>query len=221
MKIRTCIAATAAFALCLALSSHAADKILFKAKPGKDMKIRIEGTSTVHDWQIEGPIIAGQLEVGPGFPIEPGMAATPGKMEATAEVKIPVNSLKSIEKDGKPYSDKMDEIMIGKLKCPPNRQITFHLTELLLKEAAKSKEAPYLFEAKGDLTVAGTTKAITMPIEITPLGEKKLKVTGKTTVKMSDYGVEAPVLVGILSTGNEVKLIFDWPVVQAPAPAAK
>jgi len=38
---------------------------------------------------------------------------------------------------------------------------------------------------------------------------------------MKDYNVEAPVLVGILSTGDEVKLIFDWPVVLAPPAAAK
>ena len=224
MKIRTLLATHTALLLMMALSSQAADKMVFRAKPGKDMKMRIEGTSTVHDWQVEGTIIAGSLEVGPGFPIEPGQAATPGKMQATAEVKIPVNSLKSIEKDGKPYSDKMDEIMQGKLKysSTTNRFIVFHLTELVLKEVAKAKDAPYVFEAAGDLTVAGTTKKITMPINITPMGDKKLKVTGTTSIKMSDYSVEPPVLVGILSTGDSVKLIFDWPLVlQAPAAAAK
>jgi len=221
MKIRTLIATNAALLLVVAFSSQAADKILFRAKPGKDMKMRLEGTSTVHDWQVEGPIIGGSLEVGAGFPTEPGQAATPGKMDAIADVRIPVNSLKSIEKDGKPYSDKMDEIMIGKLKCPPNRFITFHLTELVLKETAKAKDAPYIFEAKGELAVAGTTNKITMPVEITPLGDKKLKITGTTSVSMKDYGVEAPVLVGILSTGDKVKLIFDWPVVAAAPAAAK
>jgi len=221
MKIRTLIAANAALVVAMAFSSHAADKLLFKAKPGKDMKIRIEGTSTIHDWQVEGPIIAGSLEVGPGFPVEPGQAVTPGKLDATAEIKIPVNSLKSIEKDGKPYSDKMDEVMLGKLKCPPNRSITFHLTDLVLKESAKAKDAPYVCEAAGDLTVAGTTKKLTMAVNITPLGDKKLKITGSTSLKMKDYNVEAPVLVGILSTGDEVKLIFDWPVVLAPPAAAK
>ena len=221
MKIRTLIAIHAALLLAMTLSAPAADKMLFRAKPGKDMKMRLEGTSTVHDWQVEGPIIAGKVEVGPGFPTEPGMAATPGKMDVTADVSIPVNSLHSIEKDGKPYSDKMDEIMREKLKCPPNRNITFHLTELVLKETAKAKDAPYLFEAKGDLAVAGVTNKITMPVEITPMGEKKLRITGSTSISMKEYSVEAPVLVGILSTGDKVKLIFDWPVVAAAPAAAK
>jgi hypothetical protein len=222
MKIRTLLATNAALLLMMALSSQADDKMMFKAKPGKDMKMRIEGTSTVHDWQVESPIIGGYLKVGPGFPVEPGQAATPGKMDATGEVKIPVNSLKSIEKDGKPYSDKMDEIMLGKLKSASNAFILFRLTELVLKETAKTKEDPYVFEVSGDLTVAGTTNKAKMTVNITPLGDRKLKLTGTTSVKMSDYKVEPPVLVGILSTGDAVKLIFDWPLVlQAPAAAAK
>ena len=215
MKIQTLIATQCA--LLLAFSSSAADLVKFKSKSGPDMKMRIEGTSTVHDWQGEGKLIGGHLDVGPGFPMEPGQAVTPGKIEAQADAFIPVNSLKSIEKDGKPYSDKMDEIMIGKLKSPPNSQIKFHLTELVLKEAAKSKDAPYLCEATGELTVAGVTNKITMAVEVTPMADKKIKIHGTTKVKMSEYKVEAPVLVGILSTGDEVKLIFDWPVVPAVA----
>jgi polyisoprenoid-binding protein YceI len=106
------------------------------------------------------------------------------------------------------------------LKQSTNPRILFHLTDIELKEAAKAKDAPYVFEAKGDLAVAGKTNKITMPVNITPLGDKKLKVNGTVSIKMSDYGVEAPVLVGILSTGDEVKLKFDWMLVQKAAPAA-
>ena len=94
------------------MSLQAADQMTtYAARSGS--KMRIEGTSNIHDWQVESPIIGGMIEVGPGFPTEPGQAVTPGKVEAKAEVFIQVRSLKSIEKDGKPYSDKMDEIMCG------------------------------------------------------------------------------------------------------------
>ena len=69
------------------------------------------------------------------------------------------------------------------------------------------------------LAVAGKTNKISMSVNVTPLGDKKLKINGSTSIKMSDYGVEPPVLVGILSTGDEVKLKFDWMVVQKSAPA--
>jgi hypothetical protein len=192
----------------------------FTAKTGSGMKMRLEGTSTVHDWQVEGPLIGGFMEVGPKFPTEAGQAATPGKMEANADVFVPVRSLKSIEKDGSPFSDKMNEVMYEKLKQSANPKILFHLTDLELKEVAASKDAPYVFEAKGDLAIAGKTNKITMPVNITPLGEKKLRINGAVSIKMSDYGVEAPVLVGILSTGDQVKLKFDWMLVQKDTSAA-
>src|ERR1035438_6244265 len=110
MKIRTLIAGTIALSLLATASFPAAGQtITLAARSGS--KMRIEGTSNIHDWQVESPLIGGMMEVGPNFPLEPGQAATPGKVEAKAEVFIQVRSLKSLEKDGKPYSDKMDEVM--------------------------------------------------------------------------------------------------------------
>ena len=182
-----------------------------------DTKIRIEGTSTIHDWQVESPIIIGTMDVGAGFPMEPGQAATPGKLEAQADVAIPVTSLKSVKKDGTPYEDKMDAIMYGKLKQSQFQRIYYHLDELVLKEAAKVTDAPYVCEATGDLAVAGVTNKITMPVNILPLGENQVKVSGSTALKMSDFKIEAPVLIGILTTGDDIKLKFAWLVVQKPA----
>jgi len=93
----------------------------------------------------------------------------------------------------------------------------------MLKEPAKSKDAPYVFEAKGDLAVAGVTKNITMPLNVTPLGEKKIKITGTTTVKMSDFKIEPPapkLALGMIKTGDDVKLIFEWMVAQKPSATA-
>src|SRR5258705_3096772 len=74
-------------------------------------KMRIEGTSTIPDWQVESPLILGYLEVGPNFPLEPGQSVTPGKVEAKGEASVVVKSLRSIKDDGKPDSDKMDDKM--------------------------------------------------------------------------------------------------------------
>src|SRR5690242_18387887 len=74
-------------------------------------KVRIEGTSTIHDWQVESKLIGGFLEAGQNFPIEPGQDVKPGKVEANADIFIPVGSLKSIDKDGSPGPAKMNTIM--------------------------------------------------------------------------------------------------------------
>src|SRR6478736_357676 len=115
MNKRTFIAANAALLLLAGLSVQAADQMTkYYAKSGS--KMRMEGTSNIHDWQVEGTLIGGFFEVGPNFPSEPGQFATPGKIDAHAEPFIMVRSLKSVEKDGKPYSDKMDDVMFDHLR---------------------------------------------------------------------------------------------------------
>jgi hypothetical protein len=222
MKLRTIITGNIALVLLAttALPTIGAT-VTYSARSGS--KMRIEGTSNLHDWQVESPFIAGMIEAGNGFPTEPGQAVTPGKAEAKADVFIMVRSLKSIEKDGKPYSDKMDEVMWEHLKENENKKIVFHLTELTVKEPAKAKDAPFVCEAKGDLSVAGTTKTITMPVNILPLPDNKLKITGSVSIKMTDFKVEPPspkIALGLIKTGDEVKLIFDWMLAQRKAPAA-
>jgi polyisoprenoid-binding protein YceI len=218
MKKRTLSAGTVALLLLATVSLPAAGQTTtFTARPGS--KMRIEGTANIlhPTWQIESPIIGGILEVGPGFPTEPGQAVTPGKVEAKADVFIQVRSLKSVKEDGSHYDDRMDEVMCEHLKEAQFKRIFYHLTELTLKEAPRTKDAPYVFDAKGDLTVAGVTNKITMTVSILPLADKKLEITGSTAVKMTDFKV-APVdinlVLGHIKTGDEVKLIFKWMVAQ-------
>lgn len=216
---RVLLATAAGLCLFASLSFDAAAQTTrFDARSGS--KIRIEGTSNVHDWQVESSLIGGYLEVGPGFPVAPGQSATPGKVEARAEARISTRLLKSIEKDGKPYSDNMDEIMYGKLKIKEYPQIVYRLDQLVLKEVPKDSNSPYLFESKGELAVAGATNKISMPVSVLPLGEQKLKISGTITLKMTDFKIEPPaptIALGLIKTGDEVKLVFDWMVMQKKA----
>jgi hypothetical protein len=222
MNKRTMIARIAALLLLATVSLPAsAQTTTFAARSGS--KMRIEGTSNIHDWQVESPFIGGMIEVGPNFPMDPGQTVTPGKVEAKGEVFIQVRSLKSLEKDGKPYSDRMDEVMWEDMKEPVNKRIVYRLTELTVKEAPKAKDAPYVCEAKGELAVAGVTNKITMVVNVLPLGGQKLKITGTTNLKMTDYKIDPPspkIAMGLIKTGDEVKLIFEWMLAQRKAPAA-
>ena len=216
MKIRTVIAANISLLLLATAALQAADQTTYIARPGS--KMRIEGTANIihPTWAIESPTIGGMLEVGPGFPTEPGQAVTPGKVEASGKAFISVRSLKSIEPDGKPYSDRMDEVTYEHLKEAEFHMINYKLTELTLKEAPKTKDAPYVFDSTGDLTIAGTTKTIKMPVNILPVvdtNKNKLEIKGNIKVKMTDFKV-APVdinlVVGHITTGDEVNLVFTW-----------
>src|SRR5262245_21066842 len=106
MNTRSMIAGVVTLLMVAGDSVRAGDAARFDSRPGS--KMRIEGTSSVHDWQMEGKIIGGYLEAGANFPSEPGQSAQPGKVDAHAEIFVPVRSLQSLEKDGKPYSTSMD-----------------------------------------------------------------------------------------------------------------
>ena len=182
-------------------------------------KMRLEGTSTIHDWQVESPLILGYLEVGPNFPLEPGQSVTPGKVEAKGEASVVVKSLRSIKDDGRPYDDKMDDKMYHMMSYTNYPKIVYRLTELTLKEAPKDKDAPYVFDSKGDLAIAGVTNSIAMPVSVLPLPGGRVKISGNIGIKMSDYKIE-PANILVAKTGNDVKIKFDW-VVGQKKPAAE
>jgi len=187
--------------------------------------VRIEGTSSVHDWQVQGRLLGGSVELGATLPLQPGTQASPGPVEAKASVFIPVRSLKSVEKDGRPYSDAMDEIMYGKLLEPANKRITYTLTSLTLKEPPRGASDPILCEATGNLSVAGVTKTITMPVSVLPDARGYIQFAGSVKAKMTDFKIEppSPSLGGVsIKTGDEVTLRFVWWVKRVPsAPEAK
>jgi hypothetical protein len=183
-------------------------------------KMRIEGGSNIHDWQMENTVIQGSLEAGSNFPLEPGQAATVGKAEAHVDISINVKGFRSYNKDGSPYDPAMDDRMYQGLKAEQNPKITFHLTELVLKQPAATKDTFYLFEAKGELAVAGVTNTISMPVNSLPLGESKLKISGSAAVKMTDFKIDPPTKLGVFKTDDQVKLIFVWMVAPRTTPAA-
>lgn len=191
----------------------------FNARAGSS--VRVEGSANmIHTrWQVRGEIVQGHLDTGPDFPTAPGQVGTPGPVAAAAEVFIPVTSLKSAEEDGTHYSDAMDSNMYDVLKPERQRKIYFHLTDMVLTQGAKTEATPYLLDAAGQLAVAGVTNLVIMPVQVLPLGNQKLKISGATTLKMSDYGISPPVaLGGTLKTANEVKLSFEWMVGRHDSP---
>jgi hypothetical protein len=187
---------------------HAADTIQYRAKP-RDGKMSIQGTSNVHDWLVEGIIIGGTAQAGAGF-LADLKAAKAGELDFKADVAIPVRSLKSV-KDGKPYDARMDEAMYEEMKMADHPQVRYSLTRLILKEAPAGAEEPFRLTSEGQLTVAGVTQTISMPIELRLPDADTLDFRGDVSLLMSDFEI-GPVarLGGLFKTGDEVKLSFRW-----------
>jgi polyisoprenoid-binding protein YceI len=196
-------------ASCVAVSVPAAETIHFESRPGS--KVKVEGSSTIHDWAVESLAIKGFMDVPADFAKDPAGAAKNTK----AEVTIPVRSLKS---------DKaaMNNIMWEAMKMKDHPNIEYKLLELTPKSGGAQSGNLAQFEAKGQLTVSGVTRTNLMPVTIERIDDTKAKVTGTTGVKMTDFGIKPPaptVGLGFIKTDDDVKITVQWLTEQAPAAA--
>jgi len=180
---------TAAFLLFLA-GVAAADRFT----PAKGSFIRIEGTSTLHDWTMEGTTINGTISAPP---IEQW------KNDASSvSVAIPVTSIKS-------EHAKMDKLMAEALKAGANPTIRFELTTASLAEAGATLQ----LETHGKLTIAGVTREVQMRVNGVRDSSGTYILTGQVPIRMSDYGIKPPTaMLGTIKTGNDVKVTFRWAV---------
>lgn len=202
--------------LSAAWSATAADgPLTYKAKPGS--KMRLEGTSTIHDWYSESTIIGGTLELDPAFPTDPGVNSVPaGPLKASASVNISANSFRC--QWGKP----MDSVMHEALDAKNHPKITYKLSELVFKEA---KDGALVFDSKGEITVKGVTKPLAVPVSIHRENKDTLRIKGAADLKMTDFGIKPPapaIALGAIKTSEDVKITFEWLTVRSEtAPAAK
>jgi polyisoprenoid-binding protein YceI len=190
----------------------AAGRIRYDAQP-TGSKMRIDGTAEVAGidkaWHMDSVLVGGYLEADAKFPesaLTDAKAASP-----TVNVFMPVSSFKS-------GTSSMDKRMQKEMKEPQHKRIEYKLISLKPTSPAGSTGA-LKFDATGNLTIAGKTLTNTMPVTIEKLADGKLKVTGSTGLKMSDYGIPPPTSFGLFTTVDEVKLTFEWltaPKAEAP-----
>jgi len=202
MNLTKLLQTLAAALLLAAAISASAEPVRYQAQPGS--KLKLEGTSTVHDWTVEGGIIGGFIEFESEYPLDPAKPNSDTKITPKVEVTVPVRSLKSGKK-------LMDEIMHDALKVKENPTIKYTLTEWKPKE--RQAGSPLQFDTKGEITVAGVKKPIDMVVTLTPEAGNKLKATGTKELKMTDFGMKPPapaVGLGLIKTADEVKVTFEW-----------
>lgn len=146
-------------------------------------EVIIEGTSNIHDWEMTVEDLESQLK-------------TSQTSENTIEFitfKVPVKSLKS----GK---SRMDKNTYEALKAEDHSTIKFSSTSI--------KECDGQLYAMGSLTIAGTTKSVKIPIELTKTNDK-ITLNTSYEINMLDYKVEPPTaMFGTIKTGEKVVVKF-------------
>lgn len=188
-----------------------AETVRYQATPGSKMKL--DGTSTVHDWTVESGIIGGYIEMDSNFPLDKAQPTPELKVTPKVQVNVPVRSLKSGKK-------LMDDIMHGALKVDKHQTIRYTLKEM--KARPRKAGDPLQFDTTGEVEVAGVKKPVQMLVTMEPMPGGKLKSTGSAMLKMTDFGIKPPapaVGLGLIKTADDVKVTFEWMTARKDAKA--
>ena len=182
-----------------------AETITYSARTGSLLKI--SGTSSVHDWEVKTLLIGGRMVWDSSFPLDPSKAKLP-KLTTSPKVSVivPVRNIES----GK---QRMNEVMHGAMNAQKHKFARYNLTEIKVTDNKRKAGDPILFDTEGTLNVNGKSVPVSMQVSIAKGKEGKLKVSGKTKLRMSQFGISPPapkIALGLITTGDEVSVEFDW-----------
>lgn len=184
---------TALVAIALVATVATADRYLGTS----ESMIRVEGTSTLHAWSMEGSTIQGQIS-----------APTPQDWDAPAQatVTIPVTSIRS-------EHAKMDKLMAEALKSKDHPEIRFQMTEAKPVQATAES---FVLATKGKLTIAGVTKDVAFDVQGSRNADGRYTLVGQMPLRMTSFGIKPPTaMLNTIRTGDDVKVTFRWTVQQA------
>jgi polyisoprenoid-binding protein YceI len=159
----------------------------YKLQP-ENSKLIVEGTSTVHDWQVETT----------EFNAETVLKINGENVSQVTHVEFtsPAESLKS----GKKLMDtKMQEAL--KIKSHPEIKFSLKGEKVISGEKAT---------IPGLLTIAGKTKEVNVTVDFDAQNPQKFTVTGQVPLKMTEWNIDPPTaMMGTIKTGDEVLVKFD------------
>lgn len=155
-------------------------------------KLIVEGTSTLHDWEIESKTMSGNAAI----------TIDPSSKEldiTTLTFSIGGETLKS----GKGGMDKNTYAALNTKEFP---NITYRLTKVVstIKDGQNFK-----LNTEGDLSIAGSTKPVLLEVTAQIMPNGSLTISGTKAMTMTTFGIEPPTaLMGTIKTGDEIAINF-------------
>jgi len=151
--------------------------------------MKIEGTSSLHDWHINVEEQSGDLS-----------------LEQAEDFMINYLKLTVMSESLKSGKSRMDKNTYKALNSDDYNKITFKY--LKTSEVKKLSENIYEVNGLGELTISGTTREVLMSLKI-ELKDNMVILTGKNDLKMTDFGIEPPrALLGTIKTGDEITISY-------------
>lgn len=155
-------------------------QILFAQKLTlQNSNIKIDGTSTLHDWT---------------------MTSTQGSFSGNLSGNA-INDVKFVLKSTsiKSKESAMDKNAYKSLQTSKYPEITFTAPSIIVGSSTLS----------GNLTVAGTTRGVKIPVTVTKSGDAYV-IKGNTRIKMSAFGITPPsFMMGTIKTGDDITITFN------------
>jgi hypothetical protein len=165
-----------------------------------DSKLVLDGSSNVHAWACKSSDFLATVEVDVGFQTQP--LTEVAKPISKVQVTIPVKTLKC-------GHGKMDENMYKALKAEQFPDIEYTLTSYTIDTATATANT-FIANTVGELTVAGKTITVEIPIKTERLLGGSARGEGTVPLKMTDFGIKPPVaLLGTLRTRDAISISFN------------
>lgn len=154
-------------------------------------KMTVNGSSSLHDWEMKVGKFNGELE----------LEVVENEIRAIEELSILIMA-KSLDggKSG------MNEDAYEALRADTYRTINFEFENL---NSSNCTSGVCELQLQGFLTVAGTRQLVTVSLDAL-LSEEKITLSGKKSLKMTDFKVEPPrAFLGLIRAYDDVTVNFE------------
>ncbi|MGZ3757885.1 MAG: YceI family protein [Mucilaginibacter sp.] len=167
-------------------------QVNYKLISGKDINIKVLGSSNVHDWNMASSKIESQGD----FKVEGDVLHALSSFTLSLDAK----SLKS-------EHELMDSRTYKAIKADQFPKITYKLNSATITQVQKGK---YSIKTTGDLTIAGATQNITMIVTAVVNADNTITCTGSQNLKLTDYKIDPPsFMLGAMKVKNELTVQFN------------
>lgn len=177
--------------IALTIASTTAIKAQSLSLTGTNNSVVVSGTSSLHDWEM----------ILSGFNASTKLnQQDDGSM--VLESAVFTANANNLSSDNSLMDKKAHEALNAK-KAP---EISFRQSETVTIPAGGEKS----LRIKGNLKIAGQSKSVTIPVNVTPQSNGSLLVKGTLPITMSDYKMDPPTaMFGTVKAGDEVKVNFN------------
>ncbi|MEO3402924.1 YceI family protein [Mucilaginibacter sp. CAU 1740] len=151
--------------------------------------IKVLGTSNVHDWTMISNAVESQ-----------GQFDLPGHSLPALSLRLSVTSLKS-------EHTSMDDRTYTAVNAKKYPDISFKLTSA---EVVPGENNTYQIKAKGELTIAGATKPVSVDVTAVSSADNAITCSGSKNIQLTDYGIKPPTfMLGAMKVHNDLTIQFN------------